>query len=206
MYVHIDPEWLKQHPWVGVLIGSAGVILMLFVGDAFWSEYQRLRHIPHPEEITPETGMLTEETPRRWVTLKGGPWRCELAVKVEKRPPESWIFGRVDSTQIPVNDSTASKWIIVKYDGEVECRDVAEKPVTGMLLYEGDRVWGGSVARVIKKMGKNYPLLVLTVGDGPEKARKYVYGSTGFIIAFLAFAIYYLRLWIARGESLKLGR
>jgi len=194
MYIHINPEFLQKYPWVGVLIGGTGVALMVFLTDATWSEYQRYSRQGHPIDVTPETARLDSGEPRSWVTLRGAEWICDDVVQETRTVPERWIFGSIDNTQIPARPA-GDTVIVLKLDGDVPCASVAGRPLTGVLTREGDGVWGGSVTRQIREARSGLRILVLHPGVGPEKARTYAFAGAGFLLAFMLFALYYVRLW-----------
>lgn len=197
MYVHIDPEVLNRHPWVGVAIGGAGVLLMGFVVRGFWGEYEKFRGAGQPREVTIESVAVADgET--QWVTLREGIWRCELGVETRRGLVEGWLFGPVENTQMPVIDVSGSKLVVVKYDGQVPCGQVADRPVTGVVAREGERVWGSGVSARLKKLPHRPPLLVLHANAGPEEAKRSLLLASAFFALFSAFAAYYLKKWRVR--------
>jgi hypothetical protein len=201
MYVHIDPETLNRHPWIAVLIGLAGVILMLFLTNAYWKEYQALQKIACPAEITADTANLSTDEPRKWVTLISGKWHPEARVEGERKIPEKWIFGKVENTQIPVTDSKDQKLIVVKFEGKVDVQSKINLPVTGMLVYKGDKVWGGSISRQFS-LKYTQPIMVLDAGAGKSQALNYFIMGLIFTIAFSSFTGYYLWVWSTRKNLL----
>ncbi len=192
VYVHVSPETLERYPWIGVGVGLAGALLMGFIAGSFWGEWQRLRPQLQPAELTIEAAF---ETPagRRWVRLTGGEWDCGGGLLTERRPPESWILGRVADTQVPVHGHDG-RVVILKFDGPIDCASLAGQPVTGMLVPVGDSVWGGGVARPLRELGR--ARRVLAVGAGPEKARNDLALSGALLALFTGFAAHYARLWL----------
>lgn len=197
MFVHtyLDPLILEHRPWIGVLIGLVGVSLMCVTGAVFLGEYRSLGRQPHPIEVTADTARLASGTPRMWVTLTEGHWHCDGTVESLRSIPEKWLFGRVESTQIPVTSSTGLRLVVVMYDGEVDCAKVAKGRTTGVLTAEGDNVWGSYVARQITEKSQGPPILVLHANEGPQAARNYLLMSSGFLLGFAVFTAYYGRKW-----------
>lgn len=201
MFVHIDPETLKQHPWIGVLIGLAGVGLIVFFGPPLVSEYMKLSRLSSPELITVATATLGNEQDSRWVTLQGGTPDCQMAAQVQNKFPESLIFGKISDTQVARWEEPSRNVVVVSYDGEISCTERAAQPVTGMLIWEGNDVWHQSIRQPVTA-GRSYDKRFLLVeGAGPERARNYTLFASIMFIAFSAFTIYYLRLWMSRSES-----
>jgi len=195
MHVHIDPETLKRYPWIGVLIGLAGSLLMVFLTVDFYHEYMALRSIPAPAPITVSTALLLPGQRSTWVTLSGGVWHHDLVVREERRVPERWILGKVENTQIPVTDGRGRTLVIIKHEGNVESRSLEGGPVTGMLVRNHDHLWGGGVSRSIC-LNHTEPLLVLVPGAGPRAAFLYTLGGLGFLLVFTIFAFYYMVMWL----------
>jgi hypothetical protein len=200
MHVHIDPETLKRYPWIGVLIGLAGSLLMVFLTVDFYHEFMALRTIPAPTSMTAATAALLPGERSTWVTLSDGVCHHDLVVREERSIPERWIFGKVDNTQVPVTDGKGRTLIIIKHDGNAESRSLEGHPVTGMLVREHDHLWGGGVSPHIR-LTHTEPLLVLVPGAGPWAAFLYTLGGLGFLLVFTMFAFYYLVVWFRKGRA-----
>jgi hypothetical protein len=200
MYVHIDPETLRRHPWIAVLIGLVGVAMMALISNAFFREYMALRTMPAPEQITADSAILGPGGSRRWVSFTGGNWHHDMVVEERRKAPECWLFGKIENTQIPVTDTKGLRLIVIKHDGKADSQSLALRPVTGMLVREHDGLWGGGIspAMAIKHEG---PILVLIPGAGPAKAFAYTLGGLGFLLAFSIFTSYYLWLWNRKREK-----
>lgn len=192
MYVHVSPETLRKYPWIGVSVGLAGVLLMGFVVAAFWSEWVRLRSQAAPEEVTVEEA-FRKGAARSWVRLTGGAWDCASLVRTLHRAPESWILGRVEDTQVRLSDSYG-RVVILKFDGAIDCAALGGAPVEGMLVHDGDKVWGGGIARPLRQPGREQR--VLCVGSGPRQARNHLLLGSVFCVLFAGFAITYAWIWI----------
>ena len=201
MHIHIPEEALDRHPWIGVPIGLAGAALFLWLGVNSYAEYRRYSGLRQPEEITVEAAVLTTESPRRWVTLRGGIWHCDWVIQRRRLGPERWLFGAIEGTQIPVTDAAFTKLIVIKFDGDVKCADVANKPVTGVLTSEGDRLWGGGVASELEQMRNFRTVLVLCAGAGPRKGLMWTLGSAGLFVVCCAFAAYFARKWLQKRQE-----
>jgi len=200
MYVHIDPETLKQHPWIAVLIFFIGTALAFLAANAFWREYLALRDIPCPAEINADKASLSADSPRRWVTLTSGVWHPDRTVEEKRKAPECWIFGPVENTQIPVTGTLKPVLIIVKCDGKVDGRALSSKPVTGMLVQVNDRLWGGGISKDISTGGAS-AVYVLVADAGPAKALLYAWIGTAFFLVFTIFLSYYLWLWTQKRDA-----
>jgi len=200
MYVHIDPETLKQHPWIAVLIFFVGAAVAFWAANAFWHEYLALRNLPCPAEITADNASLGADCPRRWVTLVSGVWHPDRAVEEKRKAPECWVLGPVENTQIPVAGSIKPVLIVVKCDGKVDRQALSSKPVTGMLVRVNDHLWGGGISKDISTGGAS-AVYVLVEGAGPARALLYAWIGTAFFLAFGVFLSYFLWLWTVRRDT-----
>ncbi|MGV8124824.1 MAG: hypothetical protein AB2L14_34175 [Candidatus Xenobiia bacterium LiM19] len=204
MYIHIDPETLKQHPWIAVLIGLAGAVIAFFASTGFWKEYLMLRNLPCPVEITADNANLSPENPRKWAALTSGRWHHGLVVEEKRKAPECWFLGPVDNTQIPVTGWKKHTLIVIKCDGKVDSQALSLHSVTGMLVNVNDRLWGGGISRKIT-IAHDSPVMVLVAGAGPAKALQYAWIGTFFFLAFSIFTSYYLWLWSRKGETSRIS-
>lgn len=200
VHFYLDPLILEDRPWIGVVIGLAGVLMMSAVAVVFLNEYVSLERQASPAVISADAALPGCDSSRKWVTMTGGVWHCDRVVEVPRDAPEKWLFGPIDCTQIPVTDATATRLIVVEYAGQVSCEDLADRSVTGILSCEGDRVWGSHVSREIGSMAHRPPALVLHADMSPDNARTYVLLSSGFVLAFAAFAGYYVNKWRRKGR------
>ncbi|MFQ5810278.1 MAG: hypothetical protein ACE5JM_11720 [Armatimonadota bacterium] len=204
MLVHIPTELIEEHPWIGVVIGLIGVGFFGWLSGKCYAEHRMHSRAGSPAEITVETARLSEESPRKWVTLRGGVWHWDRAVQLERQGLESRFFGRIRETQIPVTDAGLDKTIVVKFDGDVDGAEVAEQPVTGVLMFEGDRGgWGGSVSGELRGIRRSQRLLVLAAGAGPKKAMKNALGCGGAALACAAFTAWFGARWAKGRRKLR---
>lgn len=195
MFVHIPMEVLEEHPWIAVLIGAVGVGLMGFATVEMVQEYARLREQGVPERVGPSTAQVDDRTPRRWVVLEGGSWECANAAQQTRQPPESWLFGRVDTTEVPVWDESRRYLVIVKLDGDVECATRVGSAVEGVLVRRKDHMWGGSVAWQLEELAGPDGTVVLVAGAGPRQAMTFaIFGLVGSG-GSLWLALYFARKW-----------
>ncbi|MGD8240332.1 MAG: hypothetical protein PVH68_17385 [Armatimonadota bacterium] len=203
MYVHIPTELIEEHPWIGVLIGLVGVGFFGWLAGKCYAEHRMHSRAGGPAEITVETARLSEESPRKWVTLRGGVWHWDRAVQLERQGLESRFLGRIRETQIPVTDADLGRTIVVKFDGDVEVQ-VAEQPVTGVLMFEGDRAgWGGSISAELTGIRRSERVLVLAAGAGPKKAMQYALGFGGAALGCAAFTAWFWGKWARKRREAR---
>lgn len=194
MYVHIDPETLDRHPWIAIALGSAGCALFGFLSLGMWGEIRRLGDRTEPERIAAEAALA--RTDRAWVHVTGGLWDCAATVVREHGVPDRWLFGPVDHTEIPVR--AGRRLLVVKHPGEASCAALAASGVEGLLVDEGDRLWGGRVARALRDQPHDGALRVLVAGGGPGKARMNAALGTGLFVVSAGFTALYALKWARR--------
>ena len=99
VYVHVDPSTLQARPWIGALIGLAGVVFFFWMSSVFWAEYGVLNRQREPDRLTLAEATAVVPRSHRWVTLTDGLTQCELAQRSLRNVPERWLFGRVARNQ-----------------------------------------------------------------------------------------------------------
>ena len=204
MYVHIDPETLKRYPWLGVLIGGTGCLLMLWVVNGFWRERRALANQSAPVPVTVEEASLAPGVESRWIRLHGGRWLCDQALEDRRHPPESWLFGRVNSTLVPLLDGGGALRVVVKHDEEWPadaCRQAGVRGLAGILTRAGERVWSSGIPPAFGTWPRRGELLVLHPAEGAPAAGRNALVAACLLVVFAVFAGYYAVLWSGQRET-----
>lgn len=194
-HIHISEETIKRKPWLLVIIGLVGVLFFGFCDYLCLVEYLKFSKIKQPETISVERVELTQTQTTRWVTLTNFQWHPEATIIVERDAPESWIFGKVDSTQILLADSSGHKLIAVKFDGLKPVSELPQDSITGILTFEGNRGWSNTLAPKLKISTPKPIQYVLSGGAKPSDLIYYILFFSGVIPVYLAFSWFYFKRW-----------
>lgn len=195
-------ELVRRHPWTGVVLGLIGLALMCTIMAAFAAEALRHGGDRGPERI--EFDRLDFRLRgSRWIELRGGTWHWDEAIERPRQLPERWLFGRVETTEVPVTDASGRRLVIAMFDGVPRRADVAANARRGVIAAESERTWGGVPSRRSMARSHDGPVLVFHPGAGPAQAWRYVAMAGTFAIFFAAFTAYWWRQRRERGESLQ---
>ena len=196
--VHIDPETLRRHPILGVLIGAAMIAVVGWLLHSGWSEARELLGQRAPDRVSlHETVNLSRI---RWVTVSEGRWDCARTVANVRRPGlERWLMGKVESTEVPITGTVDGEVLVARFDGAVACESRAGSPLTGVV--GSTVIFGGS--RALRRWGEGGDrVAVLQVGESPRSAWILMLGLMGIAALGIVFAGFYLTLLLRSRQRL----
>jgi len=122
--VHIDPATLRRHPILGVAIGGATAIFIVFLIQSGGQEARALLVQKTPERLTLHEAASLRGI--RWVTISGGQWRCDETITIERQPGlERWVRGPVEQTEVPITGPVKGEILVACFDGAVSCSERA---------------------------------------------------------------------------------
>lgn len=102
MHGHIPPELIKEHPWIGILIGLIGLALIVFIAFVAARDYTNFSKQKSPELIDIENLEPDSTYMRRWVTLTDSKLLCNRVDQISRTDPlEKLLEGPVYDTYIP---------------------------------------------------------------------------------------------------------
>ncbi len=198
--LHMTPEDIKRHPWIGVLIGLVGLGLFTYLGYDAARELRDLSGQRSPELVSIGELKGVQPIQSRWVTVTGYRLDCAMVEQMRRSDPiERWVSGPVYSTYVVMTDLSGEQIAVAHMSGDVTCPGFGDKPLTGILAstHASDEFVFASMA-LSKKTSAS---LILHVGTGPENSR--VILPIGIILGLtcLALTLYSSRLWLAKWES-----
>jgi hypothetical protein len=178
-----------------VAIGLLGTAVFTWGALQSKAEADALGLTGSPATVNAETATVPAGQRARWVTLSDPSWACDEVVVREHGIVESWLFGRVDWTQVPVGGGR--RLVVVKFDGAVDCRALAGRSQTGALSRDDGNVWrgGGQVAYEVRDAHPGAEILLLRPGLDAPHARHEAAGLAAFAAGALAFTAWWARAW-----------
>jgi hypothetical protein len=195
MYVHVDPALLERYPWIGVLLGAAGLALGLVLARQM-ADDSRLFRDRAPERLSLADADALARGERRWVTLVDGEWRCDARVERERKAPERWLFGRIEETQVPIRDPAGRRLVVVRFAGAIDCpRRAGEEPSGAWERAEGSRL--RRVARDILALPHEPPPFWLDASLRDEVER-YSWFPAVLSLLGIGILVHFGRKWAAR--------
>jgi hypothetical protein len=130
--VHIDPETLRKHPILGVIIGGATAVFLGYLISSGWPEARTLLSQKAPDPVSVHETVSLRGT--RWVTLSEGRWHCDQAITIERRAGlEQWLRGPVEATEVPITGAMEGEVLVASFDGAVACAERANSSLTGVV-------------------------------------------------------------------------
>jgi len=200
-FIHITPEDLRKHPWLGVLIGIIGMALFTFVGFVAARDYINFSKQKLPELTDVEKLNLDYPFIRKWVTLTNFRLDCETVEKTNRTDLlERLIEGPVYDTYTVITNSSGRELIVAIFHGDIFCQDFQNGPLTGILTTTQDYSYGVafSSTRLSKTTKAN---LILRVDEGLGSSIPVLALGVVFDIVFLSFVLKYSRLWLEKWET-----
>jgi len=201
-FIHISPEDLRKHPWIGVVIGVLGMVLFSFVTYVAARDYINFSKQKSPEIIDVENLVTDYPVTGKWVTLTNFTLDCETVEQTKRADPlEKLIVGEVYDTYIVITNSSSKQLIVAIFHGDVSCQNFQNKDLTGTLTTTQDYSYG--VGYLNTKLSKTTSAnLILRVNEGLGQITILLIIGIIFDIVFLfSFVIKYSRLWLEQWES-----
>jgi hypothetical protein len=199
MYFHLDPLFLDEHPWVGVLIGVVGLIMASAMTVVMANEYWQYRSQGGPIPFAVDDLATMEEGTRVWAVVSGGERRCDLAAEQHRGIPDRWILGKVESTEVPILTADHSRVVIAEFSGRIDCEAEVGPNLEGVLTPARDTVYGHRSAD-LRGLGDVELVAGFIVGGGPSEARNYALFSAVFFAGMVWFTLHFLRKWLRKRE------
>jgi len=193
-FVHITPEQIKRHPWIGVLIGFIGFATMAFVTFVAARDYANLFEQNFPELIDTENLGANSIYTRRWVTLTNPILLCERLDQVHRTDlVEKLIEGPVYDTYIPVTNSTGQELVIAVFEGDATCSNFQNQFLTGILTTSEDHSYG--LGYLSTRLSKTTTAeLILYIGQGPGQTKLNLILAPVLSVPFLLFIVWSIRV------------
>ena len=200
-FVHLSPEDIKKHPWLGVLIGLIGITLFTFVSYVAARDYINFSKQKSPELVDVEKVDANNMITRKWVTLTNFHLNCERLEKTRRTDPiEKLVASPVYDTYIPVTNSSGKALIIAIFHGDVSCSNFQNTPLTGILTTTQDYSYG--VAFLSTRLSRTTTAnLILRIDEGLGQSQIILAMGVLLDIVFLSFAVKSSRLWLKNWES-----
>src|SRR5215212_6724252 len=200
-FVHLSPEDIKKHPWLGVLIGLIGITLFTFVSYVAARDYINFSKQKSPELVDVEKVDANNMITRKWVTLTNFHLNCERLEKTRRTDPiEKLVASPVYETYIPVTNSSGKALIIAIFHGDVSCSNFQHTPLTGILTTTHDYSYG--VAFLSTRLSRTTTAnLILRIDEGLGQSQIILAMGVLLDIVFLSFAVKSSRLWLKNWES-----
>jgi hypothetical protein len=201
-FIHISPEDLRKHPWIGVAIGIIGMVLFSFVTYVAARDYMNFSKQKSPEIIDVENVAPDYLITRKWVTLTNFTLDCETVEQTRRTDPlEKLIVGQVYDTYIIITNSSGRQLIVAIFHVDVSCQNFQNQPLTGILTTTQDYSYG--VAFFNTKLSRTTSVhLILRVNEGlGQSTIILIMGIVLDIVFFLSFVLKYSRLWLEKWES-----
>jgi hypothetical protein len=130
-FIHISPEDLRKHPWLGIVIGIIGMALFTFVTYVAARDYMNFSRQTSPELTDVEKLEPDSSFTRKWVILTNFRLDCETVEKTRRTDPlERLIVGQVYDTYIIITNSSGKELIVAIFHGDVSCQDFQNQPLT----------------------------------------------------------------------------
>jgi len=200
-FVHITPEQIKEHPWLGVLIGLIGVALCTFISYIAVRDYINFSKQKSPELIDVEKLEPAPSFIRKWVTLTNFRLDCEMVEQIKRtNPVEKLVEGPVYDTYMIITNSFDEELIVAIFHGDRTCSNFQNQPLTGILTTSHDYSYGlGYLSTRLSKTTTASLMLHVDEGLGQPKIALAV--GIFFTIVFLSFLIKSIRMWLEKWES-----
>ena len=194
--VHIDIETLRRYPILGVLIGLAITVLVVFLLQSGANEARALLGQKAPAVLSHHE--VVNQSGVRWVTVSDGTWHCDDAYTITRRGTVArLLFGSIDTIEIPITAGRGDELLVARFGGAVSCADRAHAPLTGVV--GSVEIFGpGGAVRRWSSAGRR--VAVLNVDASPSKALLLILAMVGVILVGLFMAAYFLKLMVRSGD------
>jgi hypothetical protein len=169
MYIHVDNRIFEKWPLLGVLLGVSSLVLWIVIYVMVYREYRGYGN--SPEIVDLKTIAPPPEDLGKWAQITQPiKINCGLSMQEIKSPPESWLFGRVESTFFIAAVEGSKRNVLIIYEGDISCDGVAKQPFVGVLEELNPRR-----RSYLTSNGYTLPAntdMQFSLGDGPARTRK----------------------------------
>jgi hypothetical protein len=200
-FIHISPEDLKKHPWLGLLIGLIGMTLFTFVGYNAAKDYIAFSKHQAPEIINIEKFEPEYPFTKKWVTVTNFTLNCEIVEQTNRTDLlEILIEGPVYDTYTIITNNSGRALIVAQFHGDIACSDFKNSLLTGILTTTDDYSYGFAFTNT--KLSKTTNVdLILRVDEGVGSSlAAFVLGFV-FDVIFLGLVLYSSRRWLEKRDS-----
>jgi len=200
MFVHVDAQVFERRPLLGVALGAVGLCLALF---GIWFMLEQSRMFGKEPQVV-EVDQAVPPPPHfdigTWVHLRGAlQMRCGEVVQWRRNPPESWIFGKIESTYIPASNVSGDRFFLLQFDKDVNCQTMPKGPLIGVLTPVNSRL-----KATLSDAGLNFPRtkippMLFEIGWGPARTRSYLC----FFVLFACMCLWMMKRYWRKHELAK---
>jgi len=128
-----------RFPWIAGLFSLVAVVVFGWLGWGAWQDYRQLGDAPRRIDFA--AALATASVQPQWVEIAPSGWECTRALQTH-----GW-------TDILLTSTADAGFIVATYNHEVDCAEVAHRPVSGVL----DQMSAKKAAR-LRKAGLALPL------------------------------------------------
>src|SRR5512143_2151686 len=109
-FVHITPEQIKKHPWLGLLFGLFGMVVFTFLSYNAVKDYLDFSRQRSPELVDVERFVPEQPFRRKWVTLTNFRLDCDMVEKTGRTDPlDKMVSGPVYDTYTMITDNSGNE-------------------------------------------------------------------------------------------------
>ena len=188
MQISYNVEAFRRNPKLGVGLGA---IVLLIGAFGMVHAYSSLKTLPRaPQEMTIEEAVPSPDAiPEKpqWVSLPGGLKPNCNQVLQEKSS------GSVTGIRVLASDSSAQRWFWVRLKGDVSC-EAAAAPLVGVLNKADSALPAWIRDKGLDVPVSNYPLMEISVGEGPGDAKLELWIFGGMGLLGLVTVVFFLRM------------
>ena len=188
MHVQYNTEAFRRNPKLGVGLGA--ILLCIALGGFYaeYSDYMTLGKAPQDltiEQAVPSSGAVTDGA--RFVRLAGGLTPDCNQVLEEKSN------GVVTGTRVLASDSTGQRWFYIRLHGNTSCA-AASGDMVGILKKADSDLPAWLKDKGINVPASSYPLMEMSVGDGPADVEFLLWIFAGLGLLGLVTVVYFTKL------------
>jgi hypothetical protein len=188
MHAQFNVESFRRNPKLGVGLGA--ILLGIAVGGFYaeYSDYKTLGKAPQDltiEQALPSSGAVIEDA--RFVRLPGGLTPDCNQVLEEKSN------GVVTGTRVLASDATGERWFYIRLHGNTSC-SAASGDMVGILKKADSGLPAWLKDKGITVPASSYPLMELSVGDGPADVSILLWTFAGLGLLAIITMVYFAKL------------
>lgn len=197
MFFHIDHRTLRRYPILGVFIGVAITVVVVWLLSSGWAEAEALFAQKAPERLSVHEVVNLRGV--HWVTVSDGDWRCDAVVTRSRRSKLMQLFqGPVEATEIPITGTTDGEVLVATFGGALNCEGRSGSPITGVV--GSTQIFSSSCSATPRWRKRAERVNVLEVGASPQKALFLIGAMVALALGGLVFAGYYFTIMYRDGR------